>query len=88
MSGGAFDYQEYKITMIADEIQNLIDSNNTPNQSSVFSDATIAEFEKAIEYLRIAHVYAYRIDWLVSGDNGEDTFHLLLKRDLNRIKGE
>jgi hypothetical protein len=88
MSGGAFDYQEYKITMIADEIQNLIDSNNTPNQSSAFSDATIAEFEKAIEYLRIAHVYAHRIDWLVSGDNGEDTFHLLLKRDLNRIKGE
>jgi len=35
--------------------------------------------------LRQAHVYAQRIDWLVSGDDGEDSFHRRLKHDLEKL---
>jgi hypothetical protein len=89
MSGGAFNYDQHKIGMIADEICNLIDNNHIKNEwdyANNFSEETIAEFKKAIVLLRTAQVYAQRIDWLVSGDDGEDSFHERLKRDLFAIE--
>jgi hypothetical protein len=74
--------------MIADEIQLLIDNNHVKNEwdhANNYSNETIAEFKKAVVLLRTAQVHAQRIDWLVSGDDGEDTFHERLKRDLSEI---
>ena len=47
-----------------------------------YSDEVIEEFKIAVEFLRIAYVYAQRIDWLVSGDDGEESFMERLKKDL------
>ena len=47
-----------------------------------FSEETIAEFKKGYELLMKAYVYAQRIDWLLSGDDGEESFHERLKEDL------
>lgn len=91
MSGGHFNYDQYKLGMIADEIQLLIDNNhvkNEWNQANNYSNETIAEFKKAVVLLRTAQVHAQRIDWLVSGDDGEDTFHERLKRDLSEISNK
>ena len=88
MSGGHFNYDQYKIGMIADDIQNLIDNNNIKNEwgyANNYSEETIAEFRKAIVLLREAQVYAQRIDWLVSGDDGEDNFHERIKSDLTEL---
>jgi len=43
------------------------------------------EFDKAVELLKQAHVYVQRIDWLVSGDDGEDSFHSRLKSELAKL---
>lgn len=51
-----------------------------------YSKRTLAKFRKAIEVLREAYVYAQRIDWLLCGDDGEDTFHERLKHDLDKLK--
>ncbi len=56
-----------------------------PNQSG-YSKETIREFKKAIKLLKQAEVYAQRIDWLLSGDDGEDSFHERLKADLEELK--
>lgn len=56
-----------------------------PNQYK-FSEATIAEFRKGLDYLRKAYVYAQRIDWLLSGDDGEDSFHERLKEELEELE--
>jgi hypothetical protein len=34
----------------------------------------------------MAEIYAQRIDWLLSGDDGEDSFRKRLKEDLERLK--
>ena len=47
-----------------------------------YPDEIIEEFKKGLTYLKIACVYAQRIDWLVSGDDGEDSFHSRLKKEL------
>lgn len=45
------------------------------------------EFRKALKALHIAACYAQRIDWFLSGDDGEDNFLKRLKEELNVING-
>jgi hypothetical protein len=50
-----------------------------------YSDDVIEEFKKGLGVLRKAQVYAQRIDWLISGDDGEESFHKRLKEDLEKL---
>ena len=80
MSGGSLsNYHEYWTDVIADNIVDVINKNKYEYK---FSDETINEFKNAAKYLKLAYTYATRIDWLISGDDGEETFHERLKEDL------
>lgn len=81
MSGGHFDYAQHKITDIVSKVEELIENNWRE-----FTPATIASFRVGSFFLRVAAVYAQRIDWLVSGDDGEETFHQRLAKELERDK--
>jgi hypothetical protein len=89
MSGGFFEYQQYRLGYIADAVGQLIRDNHSQElndwgnpKGRGYSDETIAEFKRGVELLNQALIYAQRIDWLVSGDDGEDTFHARLAEDL------
>lgn len=58
-----------------------------PNVSE-FDDDTIALFKEGIRKLKEAEIYAQRIDWLLSGDDGEDDFKERLSRDLLELQAE
>ena len=88
MSGGFFEYQQYHLGLMADEIQEIIDTNGKENSNGMYydySDATMEEFESAVLLLRKAYIYVRRIDWLVSGDDGEEDFHVRLQQELNEL---
>lgn len=109
MSGGAFDYKQYNISMIADEIEQTIERSGRPKTREElkdeswgrdsswyekypenlnhykYPDEVIEKFKEGVEILRKAHVYAQRIDWLISGDDGEESFHKRLKEDLEKL---
>jgi hypothetical protein len=92
MSGGHFDYNQYKIAWIVHDIKGLIFHNDSDDKDSYgdligrrYSPETIAEFKKAVRALKVAQVYAQRIDWLVSGDDGEESFHQRLNEELTNI---
>lgn len=53
-----------------------------------YPDEVIEEFKKGITHLQIAYIYAQRIDWLVSGDDGEESFIRRLNEDLKNTKGQ
>jgi len=53
-----------------------------------YPDDIIAEFKNAIHYLKMAQIYTQRIDWMVSGDDSEDSFRQRLKEDLEEYKNE
>ena len=91
MSGGHFEYQQYRIEDIAREIEFLIEQNNSKELgehgypiSRGYSDATIAKFKEALTTLRRGAIMAQRIDWLVSGDDDENTFHKLWEEELKQ----
>lgn len=95
MSGGHFDYQQYNITRIADDIQLMID-NNLSVEKNEYGDPigrgypaeVVDRFREAVKVLRVAQVYAQRIDWLISGDDGERNFMLRLEEELLMLKDQ
>ena len=105
MSGGYFDYQQYRITDIADSIQSELDKQGTPKPKDELWDtedyyekhpeelnhftypiAIQGRMKEGIAILKIASVYAQRIDWFLSGDDGEESFLKRLDEELNCIK--
>jgi hypothetical protein len=93
MSGGSFDGAQYHIQAIAEEISRIIRENDDDTldqwgdpRGRGYAPETIAEFRVAVGLLLEAEVYAQRIDWLVSGDDAEDTFHERLALDLSALE--
>lgn len=88
MSGGHFNYKQYEIGHIADEVEQLILDNNSEELDEYgslrghhFTEKTMVEFRNALHFLRLAQIYTQRIDWLMSGDDGEDSFHSRLQKE-------
>jgi len=82
MSGGHFDYKQFELQKLADEIEQLALENATQDWDEPYSPETIAEFNEAVRLLRRAYIYVQRIDWLVSCDDNEATFNKRLQKQL------
>lgn len=89
MSGGRFDYDQYRIGQIADQIQHEIECNDDMTldewgctKGRGYDAAVIHRFKEAVRALRVAEIYAQRIDWLLSGDDGEESFIRRLDQEL------
>ncbi len=52
------------------------------------SDETIETMKEAYKQIRIAEIYATRIDWVISGDDGEDDLQERLSEDLEAFEKE
>ena len=61
----------------------LNDWSNTKGRG--YTEETIQEFKLGVWYLRQAVIYTQRIDWLLADDDGEESFHQRLKRDLEKL---
>lgn len=110
MSGGAFDYKQYNISMIADKVEQMIQNNGRSKTKEElkdegwlqrdpewyekypedlnhykYPDDIIEEFKKGVDILRKAQIYAQRIDYLISGDDGEESFRERLKEELDEL---
>ena len=48
----------------------------------------IEQFKKAADAVRIAQVYMQRMDWLLSGDDGEESFLIRIDEDLKKLQDE
>ena len=93
MSGGHFNYDQYRIDQIAEDIAQIIRNNKNEEldewgskRGYFFPDSVIEEFKRAVYILDKAYIYVQRIDWLLSGDDGEDSFHSRLKEELSNLK--
>ena len=49
---------------------------------------TIDIMKRAVYVLRMAYIYAKRIDWMLSGDDGEDTLVERLQEELQALKAK
>lgn len=99
MSGGFFDYDQYRITTIAESIESVIEKNFKQIEPKdkwgdwddrkyyyEYPDEIIERFKEAVKILKMANVYAHRIDWLLSGDDGNENFIKRLESELSNIE--
>ena len=108
ISGGHFDYNQYKIGYIADQIEETVIKNGvekTPEEIKndwhndewyekypedkfhyKYPDEVIEKMKEAVKALKIAQVYAQRVDWLLSGDDGEESFLSRLEDELKKLE--
>ncbi len=108
MSGGRFEYRDYQMNEIADQIDSEIRKSGKKKTDEEikysyhdadwykkypedlynykYPDEVIAEFKNGINIIRKAAVYAHRIDWLLSDDDGDESFLERLKEDLEKLK--
>jgi hypothetical protein len=105
MSGGKFEYNQYRIRQIWEDIQEELDKQGQekPKDELIYFDRLYFEkypeerfeptyrediqqiFKDGIKALKIAEIYAQRIDWYLSGDDGEDSLVSRLKVELEAI---
>lgn len=98
MSGGTFEYRQYQIGYIADVIEDAIIKNGKEKEEKPryggsthyeeYPDEVIEKFKEAAKAIRTAEIYAQRIDWLMAGDDGEESFLSRLKEDLEELNSE
>ena len=104
MSGGHFDYNQYRITDIADSIECTLNKQGKeipkeelysskeyyeeyPEEKyyETYSEIVQEKMREAVKQLKIAAVYAHRIDWFLCGDDGEESFIRRLEEDLGGL---
>jgi|TARA_Y100000310_G_C20030429_1_gene511535 hypothetical protein len=79
MSGGRFNYIQHQVDNLATEIEE--ESQRLPE--SYQDDVEIKKrFAEAVETLRRGAKMAQRIDWLLSDDDGPETFLRRWKEEL------
>lgn len=96
MSGGHWDYLQYKFTEVIEDLNNIIQENQNEriekvefdlfNEHFYFSPEVIEKFKRGLELITKAQIYMQRIDWLLSGDDGETSFLRRLSQDLEKIE--
>ena len=101
MSGGAFDYKQFHIQQIAEEIQHELDKQGRVKDKEelymmgdyyekypeerfypTYPKAVQDRMLEAVAALELAHVYAQRVDWYLSDDDGDESFLRRLKEEL------
>jgi hypothetical protein len=50
-----------------------------------YPDEVINEFKNAVDLISRAQVYMHRVDWLLSGDDGDESFIRRLNEDLKKL---
>jgi hypothetical protein len=108
MSGGRWEYNQYRLTDVIDDLKGLIEKNGKPKTKEEmknegwkdpdwyekypedkfhyeYPDEVIEEFKNAIDIISKAQVYMHRVDWLLSGDDGEESFIKRLKQELKKL---
>lgn len=109
MSGGHWEYIQYRFTDVSEDIDKLIEQNGKPKSEEElkenswydpdwyekypeelnhckYEDEVLEQFKKASDAIKIAQVYMQRMDWLLSGDDGEESFLRRIEEDLKQLK--
>ncbi len=83
MSGGYFDYIQFRMNDAAEQLKRVIERRTYDADGEYPIPVDIlADFTIGLHHLTLAKTYLQRIDWLLSGDDGENSFRKRLEEEL------
>jgi hypothetical protein len=107
MSGGTFEYMQWHIEYIANEIEDEINrqGKEIPRENRchlnewyekypedkfypTYSKDVQEKLKEAVKALRVAYIYANRVDRFLAGDDGEESFLKRLSSELEKLEKE
>ena len=83
MSGGEFDYLQRRYEW--EDAIRIIERHIEDNPDG-YNVETLWEVKEGLQVIKRARVYFERIDYLLCGDDGEESFHRRLFEDLEKLK--
>ena len=88
MSGGRFDYVQFRFGEIVESIRSTIANNDSTEKdewgqyiSAHLPPDIVAKFAETADAVERAEKMVTRVDWLLSGDDGEDCFRRRWKKE-------
>ena len=83
MSGGRFNYLQTRYEW--DEAIETINMHIKENPDE-YDEDILLRFKLGLYHIEVARIYLQRIDWLLSGDDGDGSFKKRLKEDLDELR--
>jgi hypothetical protein len=81
MSGGEYNYVQYRLQDVASDIEHLLERTD-------LSEETMRKIKIAANTVSAAAIMIQRVDYLVCGDDGEDSFNKRWNEELKDYKYE
>ena len=87
MGGGYFEYQQYHIQDIIDKLEETKVKVENDEEYYQYDRKLelLQEISNGLDYLNLATIYTQRLDWLFSGDDGEDNFFERLEEEFDKF---
>lgn len=82
------EYKGKKIPILYAIHHSVYDDYPSDNYPLLLQDKTIEILKEGYKQIKIAEIYAHRINDLMCNDDDEDTLQKLLKTDINKIEEE
>ncbi len=88
MSGGYFEYQQYHIQDIIEKLEEtkVKIENGEEYYEYDRKQELLQKISNGLTHLNLAGIYTRRLDWLFSGDDGEDSFFRRLEEELDNYE--
>lgn len=81
MSGGYFDYIQFRIESVQEELERIVTC-----ESHIFQEDSIEKFKEASRCLERAAIMVNRIDWFLSGDDSEKSFNNRWEKEMKSLE--
>lgn len=86
MSGGHFEYENYRLSDIGDKLRLSITKCRKGYEYYEYKEPFLNEMIRVYNLTRELEVLLERVDWVLSGDDGEDTYFERLQEDIADIE--
>jgi coenzyme F420-reducing hydrogenase delta subunit len=89
MSGGHFECSNYIFHRIAEQIEQVVETGRDEDDCEYeFGEDTLKQMREAVWALKLAAIYMTRVDYLLSSDDSEESFHQRLHEERRELDAE
>jgi hypothetical protein len=95
MSGGFFNYNQFALQDVVEELEKVIRDNDSNDRDEYgdligwgFSPEVIEQLKNTIMLTKVAAVLVHRADYLLSGDDGEESYLKRIQEDMEKLEKE
>jgi hypothetical protein len=80
MSGGTFNYREFNLNMLAEEMMELIETDDVVD---VLPKDLLQDYVDVIKELKVLYYKAHCLDYFIAGDYGVESYYKNKEKEID-----